>query len=314
LFIPRLPDDQDNNYQGLARAMAGEYDAYSKRVRRMIEPLKPALHPGFADDVLISSEHLSSGKFRPFLSAFAKYIDAMGFRKIAVLVIRDQISWLNSRIAQKRKMIHETDLPFKGQIETMMSEGEGDWQNLCQTLVTCGFELFVRPNNKSYNERGAVHSIFATPPIKPYASLVKIPEPKIFNKSFGAKQQILADLVRDYVAGTLGLPTFKIDRHALRKIIADEFSGRMDDMTYNGFDPEFRDKVTEHYKAGNEWVAKTYFNKNWADIFPKETLAERSPQVFTALSPQDQQRLRRLAENVIDRATREGVFGAKSVR
>lgn len=311
LCIPRLPEGQDGNYQGLARVMAGEYNQYPNRVRRFMRSLDPIVRPSFKDDVLISSEHLSSGKFRPYLSTFANSIDALGFKKIAILVIRDQISWFNSRISQKRKMLLETPLPFQEHVTEMISEGEGDWDDLCRKLQTLGFKVVVIANNERFNKKGVVRSLFETPPIKAYASKIKLAEPMIYNTSFGAKQQILADLIRDYISITLNLPTHKVDRHALRNIMVDCFAEQMTDSPYNGFTPAFRKHVLAHFKASNARLAKTYFPEVGADMFPQKHMPEISPQLISDLPSAQQVLLRNIAEKVINHANRQGLFDGK---
>lgn len=308
LFIPRLPEGQDGNYQGLARVMAGEYDEYPNRVRRFLLSLEPVLSSSFTGDILISSEFLSSGKFRPYLSPFSKFIDKMGFKKVAIVVLRDQIGWFNSRISQKRKMIHQTQSSFREQVESMILAGDGDWDDLCRRLTSLSFETFVVPSNEDYKAKGAVKSLFEIPAIERYATHVSMSEKTLHNMSFGAKQLILADLVRDYVVSKLGIETHTLDREALRKIMAEEFRGSLIDVPFQGFRPDFRDRVRQYFKAGNEEIAKSYFSKTWTEIFPKKNMSTISPQTVDDICVRERNILLNIANKTIVRAKTQGLF------
>lgn len=309
LFLPELGKQQAGNYRGLARAMGGEFEQHPARQDRLMEPLQPVLQPEFNEDVLISSEYLSTNNFRPYLCDFAKYIDSLGFRKIAILVIRDQIGWFNSRMSQKRKMLHETTHSFQQRVEEMMEKNEGCWISLIHQLEDFGFDVFTLAYNKPFLEQGVVSSLFRTNALSRYGADIKFIEPSHHNATFGAKHQILADLIRDYVTSQLGISTHKIDRNAMRVIMTEEFDGKnITDVAFNGFSPEFQKHVKRHYRRGNEKVAATYFKTDWEEIFPESVLPEVSPESIADLSHEEQRLLKDIALKVVERASRQGVF------
>jgi hypothetical protein len=287
------------NGGSLAKALAGH-----KRHREGVaDKLVPAFEAELAAapdrDVLLSAEVVCGDRFLPDVATLAKKIDSLGFSKTAILVVRDQPSWMNSRYAHIRGMIRPVP-EFEEFIADLVRKRNGAWFEFATHLEELGFEVHALPYTSEFVKQGAASAIMASSPLAGTAEVDASDSTKQSNVSLGEVGLILADHVRKHVRKMN--PKLVSDpqlRWKVSKVVKNVSAGKFNDGSYNGLTPELVDRINQVYADGNERFAQKYLGRSWDETFGGRALRKVSPRKLQDLDSATGRQIRLMTEKIL---------------
>ena len=309
LIVPGLGASPAGNYKPLVEALVGQSRQAPERSEKMLSSLAREMKAAPNHDVIISSEYLSREIFREHLQSFSEKLDSCGYRKMAIVIVRDQGNWMNSGYAQRRKMLIEVPPSFESFVADRISDDYGNWLGFSETLVGLGFEFATLPYAQDFRDAGAVRKIMSLPGLTGRVTVSNDEAAIRQNDSLGAIGLIVADQVRERALETL--PNLRQPvRVKLSTLIQSRVDQRVNDTKFNALTPKISRMIAEAFDDANACYAKRYFDQPWSELFPPTDVPRAlSPRWIEDLDRRDAEIVTRIADKVIDRANELNLLG-----
>jgi len=240
-------------------------------------------------------------------ATLARNLDELGRKRMVVLVVRDQGSWINSGYAQRRKMLLEVP-KFEDFVQRRIDRAHGDWLLQSQTFERHGFEFYGLPYSPDFKKRGVVQGILALPLFESVRKLGVKQKPQRANDSLGAQGLILADVVRSRALEIVPRLSKPVRRH-LSQLIIGHAERRLPSSRFNGLTEELTNRIDEAYGASNCEFAKRHLGRDWEEVFPRSgRVPDLSPRTISDLSRSEARLIDALASKIIRHTNSKGLF------
>ena len=234
----------------------------------------------------------------------ARGIAALGYEPHAILVFRDQASFLNSVHAQQRKVIAPI-CDFATYVTQRIHFGSGDWAGIADILTQAGFALDCLAYDADFRARGSVATIRAAPVFR--TALPPPGDDDRANESFGEKALIVADRLRraaERDAVTLRTP----QKNRIRAMITAALPEIGADRPFNGLTPDLAATIAAGYAESNARFARDTLGREGALFDPVLAPDHPSPETLEDLPGAIARPLRRIARHIARECRRADWF------
>ncbi|NNE21595.1 MAG: hypothetical protein HKN11_03205 [Rhizobiales bacterium] len=309
LIAPHLGGDRLGNYRPFMEALAGPTNLTQRTQKRIIKSLLKEVKRSPNHDVIISSEYFFNPKFENHREEFSEQLKSIGHNRFAILIVRDQYTWVNSIYCQRRQTLFDVPDTLEAYVAQMIRNNRGNWANTAEEIDKLGFDLTTLPYTREFQAAGIVKNIMSIPALAGRVA-VSIEESTLReNESMGATGLIIADQVKARALEIAPELTPNV-RKELGKIVRTFVADRgLNDPKFNGLSPAVREMIASGYNDSNARFAKRYLEQSWCDLFPlNEHFGELSPRRIEDLDHRDAAIVKEICDEVLHRANELKLF------